>query len=132
MITTLYGSVHFSAMAPAHFPTRVEYYLWLGATITMVVIPFLFMINASHSLAQLSRKMEPSGTHNFAIKVLKGVARALLASCSMTLLMVMGILGSCYPFARAYILVESLVALRSVDERVYQTIQWTRWMPHVG
>ena len=32
---------------------------------------------------------------------------------------------TCYPVAREYVLVESLVGLRSVDERVYQVVEWT-------
>lgn len=40
------------------------------------------------------------------------------------------IVASGYPVARAYVLVESLVGLRNVDSRVYDTVPWTKWMPH--
>ena len=40
------------------------------------------------------------------------------------------ILSTCYPLARGYVLVESLTGLRKIDERVYDTVQWTQWIPH--
>jgi hypothetical protein len=37
-----------------------------------------------------------------------------------------------YPIARLYVLVESLIGLRSVERSVYQTVEWTNFIPHGG
>lgn len=38
----------------------------------------------------------------------------------------------CYPSARLYLLGESFAGLRSVDKRVYETVEWTGFIPHAG
>lgn len=37
-----------------------------------------------------------------------------------------------YPVARVYLLAESFAGLRSVDEGVYRTVEWTGFIPHAG
>lgn len=134
VIAVFYGAVHLFAIVPTHFPTRIEYYLWLSAAIVMMALPLIYvlMLFELSSSGKILNKMDHATIDNFAFKVLHMMVRMVSWSVSMVLGLI-GMFGAtCYPVARLYVLVESLAGLRSVDKQVYQTVQWTQWMPHVG
>jgi len=40
-------------------------------------------------------------------------------------------LGACCVISRLYLVVESFISLRKVPVEVYQTPDWTQWIPHL-
>ena len=42
------------------------------------------------------------------------------------------VIGALYTFARAYILVEDIVELRSLEKSAYLTVEWSWYLPHVS
>lgn len=65
-------------------------------------------------------------------RVLKMLAQAIL----VPIVLVFCVVGICsvivYPVARVYLLAESFAGLRSVDNRVYKTVEWVEFIPHAG
>jgi hypothetical protein len=78
----------------------------------------------------LERKLSALQPSSPTVRRLNIVGAAIIDWATYVMLIVVVLLGSCYPFARAYVLVESFVGLRSVDERAYEVVQWTAWWPH--
>lgn len=127
IIAFLYGALHLPALISTDFPTRIEYYFWLSATATMMFVPLgllIFMHIPAYS------RIKARQTPNIAIRYLKLIGIAVLAFVDVAVCTITAIVAACYPIARAYVLVGSLMGLRSVDERVYEVVQWLAWWPH--
>jgi hypothetical protein len=89
----------------------------------------LFMLLAFYGL-EFGRRFSVVQLSRPTVRRLKVVGTAIIDWTSCMMLTTAVTLGSCYLFARAYVLLESFMGLRSVYERVYEVVQWTAWWPH--
>lgn len=91
-----------------YFNTATERFLWRFASLCCTVIPIVFVM----SVSPLWRKVGNIGQLGFG---LVGV-------------MVLAL----YVLVRLYLLAESLAGLRTVPAGVYQSVEWSTLIPHLG
>ena len=135
--TALYGGLHAAAWH-SFFPTQVEKWFWRVSSIVIAASGLIFaygMVSYRLYLNITPQNYQPS---------VKRVARAL--EWVMGLLSLNGSnfelgslfgeivyisLGACCVISRLYLVVESFISLRKVPVEVYQTPDWTQWIPHL-
>ena len=135
--TALYGGLHAAAWH-SFFPTQVEKWFWRVSSIVIAAPGLIFaygMVSDRLYLKIIPQNYQPS---------VKRVARAL--EWVMGLLSLDGSdfepetlfggivyisLGACCVISRLYLVVESFISLRKVPVEVYQTPDWTQWIPHL-
>jgi hypothetical protein len=135
--TALYGGLHAAAWH-SFFPTQVEKWFWRVSSIVIAASGLFFaygMVSYRLYLNITPQNYQPS---------VKRVARAL--EWVMKLLGLDGSdfgpgtsfggivylsLSACCVISRLYLVVESFISLRKVPVEVYQTPDWTQWIPHL-
>jgi len=112
VIATIFGAIHCIAWS-FQFPSHAEQLLWCIASLLITCLPMglLFTILRGILLGELDRK-------------LKKVLDWLLAAFLFGVLIL-------YILSRAVLLVIALMSLRSLPPRVYETVHWTIFIPHV-
>jgi hypothetical protein len=135
--TALYSGLHAAAWH-SFFPTEVEKWFWRVSSIIIAGSGLLFAY--AMAARSLWGKLIPSeyrsfvrvparilewllyvtmiDNHNFEIR--SRFAKEMYAS-----------LGACCVISRLYLVVESFISLRKVLIEVYQTPNWTQWIPHL-
>ena len=112
VITMLYGALHCLAWNFS-FPTAVERTLWrISSVATIVALPAVGIFGLP-LLALKDAKWRCAPYLRDSIR---------LFPCMLICL---------YPLCRAYLLVESFVELRFLPAGVYETVQWSNFLPHV-
>ncbi|KAK6532648.1 hypothetical protein TWF281_006829 [Arthrobotrys megalospora] len=118
-VSIMYGSVHIAAWKE-YFPTDVERLLWhmsagyiaaSGVYWTVAHILFYYwawLDNWWDRFVRLKNHWLQYVVYGFGM------------TCA----------GLLYIFSRAYLTVEGIVSLRAAPEEVYQTVEWTRFIPH--
>lgn len=104
-----FGAIHFVAWNVS-FPSKAELILWRVAAITIVIVPFIFFVNATISVN---------------IRVPKWF-RAL----NFYVFIPFGVLT--YMIARVALMVLPILSLRSLPDDVYRDITWTKFIPHIS
>ena len=136
--TALYGGLHAAAWH-SFFPTEVEKWFWRVSSTVIAASGLLFAYGmVSYLLWEYIIR-----THYWSYYV-RWDTRAL--RWVMELLSLDGSdfeaetwfgriiyisLGACCVIARVYLVVESFISLRKVPVEVYQTPDWTQWIPHL-
>ena len=123
-----YGALHLSAWN-AHFPTTIERWLWRGAGLSIVGTPVFLSIC---SIFVLYHWLAFGTTHKPKREV---ITIALLVANIMMLALPAVVVVAILPIAagggRLYFLVEAFVSLREPVPQIYQTVEWTQFLPHV-
>jgi hypothetical protein len=139
--TALYGGLHAAAWH-SFFPTEVEKWFWRVSSTVIAASGLLFAYGivldrlywnfywnlrlndyrpsvrrAARALEQVMKLLSLNGS-NFG--VMTGFGGIVYVS-----------LGACCVIARVYLVVESFISLRKVPVEVYQTPDWTQWIPHL-
>ena len=113
LTTGVYGGLHLMAWA-WHFPTRAEWYLWVSSAsfiaISGTIIALYLM--AYKIRQRVSLKQGPILYRDFMTDFEN--------FCTVL-----------YIIARIYIVVEAFASIRSLPVDVYQTPDWTEWIPHL-
>ena len=136
-----------------HFPSQIEQILWRTCSIATLVYGCLGEAHAG--LFELSTiyfpgtspfKRNPqlpdrsTGSSNRFTRQLHSLSirlrnlspeKDLQLEVSFRFLIFPTILCAVYCFVRAYILVEDIIALRSLEANAFNTVDWTRYLPHV-
>jgi hypothetical protein len=135
--TALYGGLH--AAAWHSFPTEVEKWFWRASSTVIAASGLLF----AYGMVSYLLREYIIHTHYWSYYV-RWDTRAL--RWVMELLSLDGSdfeaetwfgriiyisLGACCVIARVYLVVESFISLRKVPVEVYQTPDWTQWIPHL-
>ena len=116
LFSGLYGGSHLGAWA-FHFPSSAEMWMWRASGIILCTTTILTGVALLlHDLGRKSRRNGADGE-----KVL-----------GFLMLLVMYLFFKTYGYARMFILVESLVSLRSPANGTYETIDWTQYIPHLS
>ncbi|CAF9910276.1 MAG: hypothetical protein GOMPHAMPRED_007029 [Gomphillus americanus] len=119
-LTILYGGLHTIAWLD-HFPSNTEQYLWRISCVWIVGSGGLWVI--INLMAQLNNKfysfwesVERLEAPRIIIVVLGGIAT---------------ICGIGYVLARAFLVVEAFISLRSMPQDVFYTPDWVQVIPHL-
>ena len=135
--TALYGGLHAAAWH-SFFPTEVEKWFWRVSSTVIAASGLLFaygMVSYQLYLHILLSKYRPSVP--WATLALEWVMDLLsLDGSNFRAVTWFGrilyiSLGACCVIARVYLVVESFISLRKVPVEVYQTPDWTQWIPHL-
>ncbi|PVH98392.1 hypothetical protein DM02DRAFT_630335 [Periconia macrospinosa] len=109
-----YGGLHLSAWND-HFPTKTERWLWIACSLATgaagILLALFFLatqkIRAFENLEHFFRNNRPA---------------RLVGVC---------LLAPIFLVARFYIVVEAFISLRSAPVTVYQTPEWSEYIPHL-
>ena len=122
-LSAIYCGLHASAW-DSYFPTTVERQMWRAAVViaavgTLVVCIF-FLDNTPIARAIVGRGvgLRP-----------RNIFRWLARSCVETWLATVFLL--CV-FSRIFLVIEAFASVRSLPADVYETVQWSSFMPHVS
>jgi hypothetical protein len=105
LIAMVFGGIHCIAWSFS-FPTHVEQVLWRASSITIISVPFSFVV--------------------------LGVVLDLLRLPNFLALFLFFFLPLIYIFSRLALLILSLISLRSLPASAFYTVRWTTLIPHVG
>jgi hypothetical protein len=135
--TALYGGLH-AASWHSFFPTEVEKWFWRVSSIVIAASGLTF------AYGMVSYRLYSNITLYDYEHPAKRVAGALgwvmdllsLDGSDFKVWTVFGgivhlSLGTCCVISRLYLVVESFISLRKVPVEVYQTPDWTQWIPHL-
>jgi hypothetical protein len=135
--TALYGGLHAAAWH-SFFPTEVEKWGWRVSSTVIAASGLLFAYGmASYHLYLSFHPYRYWPSVWWAARNLKWVMKLLsLDGSDFTPMTRFGgivyiSLGACCVIARLYLVVESFISLRKVPVEVYQTPDWTQWIPHL-
>lgn len=114
---TIFGAIHCAAWN-SHFPTSIERILWRVSSLYIALIPapVVILIFTAEKLAD-NFGLDVPGQDNFWF----GHGYRLLWM----------LLYSVYIVARAFLLLEPFLAMRSFSYGAYEDISWTDFLPHV-
>ena len=122
LISCLYAAFHLGAWA-SHFPSIQEQWLWRASALLLVTTPVPWLIRLFSDKDPVESAIEGSST--------KSLRR--LRNCCLWLGLTIGVcMIILYPAARLYLLVESLISLRSLESGAFQTVAWTKSIPHIS
>jgi hypothetical protein len=135
--TALYGGLHAAAWH-SFFPTEVEMWFWRVSSIIIAGSGLLFAYGLVAS--SLWGIVHPGKYQSFA----RAHARMFEWVLQVTLIVVddwpwnsrfaktyVVCLGTLSVVSRLFLVVESFISLRKVPIEVYQTPNWTQWIPHL-
>jgi hypothetical protein len=135
--TALYGGLHAAAWH-SFFPTEVEKWFWRVSSMVIAASGLLFaygMVSNRLWISIFPSAYRPSV--RWAARALEWVMELLSLDGSDFVPMtrfgvrVYTSLGACCVISRLYLVVESFISLRKVPVEVYQTPDWTQWIPHL-
>ncbi|KAL8773541.1 MAG: hypothetical protein Q9209_001646 [Squamulea sp. 1 TL-2023] len=121
LLISFYGAFHLSAWN-AHFPTNTERWLWRRAGLIDVIVPWLYYLKTFLSMFVYTVFGEAEDTRLW-LAIMLGPFHLIFAATNTVLWMVTLIV-------RLFFLVEALVSLRAPVSGMYETVEWTQFLPH--
>jgi hypothetical protein len=124
-VGVVFGAIHFIAW-PYSFPSHTEQLLWRLSSIAMVGVPVcVFVGSGIYDLVdRIDSYLEES--------VVVDICHPFLILAMYFFLVVSVVLGPLtYVAARAITFVLAFKTLISLPAAVFQTIPWTKWIPHI-
>ena len=157
-IATVYGAVHCAGWR-ADFPSETEQWFWWGSSValsgppvtflTCAVLEHVFELLLTHSwnpkpytwqpetayiprifLPEFPRSKDPASVSTWGIVAFK--LYQVFCGCAMLLWysLCFGIF-SAWLLGRSFVVIEVFIGLRSMPSAMYQTPQWSQYIPHV-
>jgi hypothetical protein len=135
--TALYGGLHAAAWH-SFFPTEVEKWFWRISSIVIAASGLIFAYGMVSD--RLYFNIHPQNYQHFVKRVARGLKWVMkllsLDGSDFETGTVFGqivyhSLGAWCIISRLYLVVESFISLRKVPVEVYQTPDWTQWIPHL-
>lgn len=121
VLIAFYGAFHLSAWN-AHFPTNTERWLWRRAGLLDVIVPCVYYLKTYLSMFIHSVFGEAEDKRLW-LTILLGPFHIIFALTNNVLLLATLIV-------RLFFLVEALVSLRASVFGIYETVEWTQYLPH--
>ena len=136
IVILAYCCLHFIAWNFS-FPTRVERILWRVGCITIVATTFIFLAcetyQDGHRLGRWRRwylKLFPSNpVHVLRVDTMEKKRREM-EFIPLWEMCIMSPVTFVYTLARAYIVAEVFVSLRSLPNGAFDSVQWSSYIPH--
>ena len=129
LLFLFYSAFHLSAWN-AHFPTPIERWMWRASGLTIVGSPVL-ILTGSMLLTPLVF------AHAIIVKIRPATGycesvRDIMEEGVLTLIFVVAFpMMILISVSRLYFLVEAVISLRQPGPRIYDTVQWTQYWPHL-
>jgi hypothetical protein len=126
LLSGCYGGLYLAAWF-SHFPTPTEALLWRLSSGCVTSAGLVFgCLGQSLNAFELTLRYLDKGS---------GILGGLTYCLSLAIILfytgvVLGFLGG-YGCARAFLVIESFISLRSLPVTAYNTPNWTRWIPHL-
>jgi hypothetical protein len=125
VVGAVFGAIHFIAWSYS-FPSHTERLLWRSSSVIMVGIPSCVFVGSW--LAPLGDRLDNPNDQSLLWKI-----------CFMSVALILGPLTSIisvlgpliYVFARVVTFVLAFKTLPSLPAAAFQTIPWTKWIPHI-
>jgi hypothetical protein len=134
--TALYGGLHAAAWH-SFFPTEVEKWFWRASSIVIAASGLLFAYGMASDRLWQHIILHYHLPFVWAVRWAERVLDLLSLNGSNFEpgtgfgAIVYFSLSACCVIARLYLVVESFINLRKVPVEVYQTPDWTQWIPHL-
>ena len=106
-VAMAFGAVHCIAWSYI-FPSHAELFMWRASAIAIIAIPAGLLVGLAILQSDISKSVGLSILYGFSF-----------------------IGAPVYICARAILLVLSFITLKSLSYQVYQTVQWTDFIPHI-
>jgi hypothetical protein len=126
----IYASVHLIGW-DFSFPTIIEQRLWRAASIAIVITTFIFWMCESYQDGvrlnrwnRWRRKLFPRQVEDIE------ASRPPTRFIPVWEVIIMTPVSFLYTLARIYLVVECFVGLRSLPSKVFDDIEWTKFIPH--
>jgi hypothetical protein len=124
-VGVVFGAIHFIAWSYS-FPSHTEQLLWRISSVAMVGVPVCVLVVSG--LAPLGIWLDEREDESSIF----GICLALVGLVVIFLFFVSMVLGPLvYAFARVTTFVLAFKTLSSLPAAAFQTIPWTKWIPHV-
>jgi hypothetical protein len=124
-VGVVFGAIHFIPWSYS-FPSHTEQLLWQISSVAMVGVPVCLLVESG--LVPLVNWMD----HQNDESLIFGICFVLVYLVMVFLLFVSLVLGPLvYVFARVTTFVLAFKTLSSLPAAAFQTIPWTKWIPHV-
>ncbi|KAL9032106.1 MAG: hypothetical protein Q9180_006697 [Flavoplaca navasiana] len=121
LLFSFYGAFHLSAWN-AHFPTNTERWLWRRAGLIEVIVPWLYYLKIFLSVSVHRVFGEAEATRWWLLIML--FPFHLIFAVTDNVLVIATLI------VRLFFLVEALVSLRASVSGMYETVEWTQFLPH--
>lgn len=108
-IAMIFGAIHCAAWL-FEFPSQLERVLWRTSSLAITCLPLVEALSVTHTMA-----------------IGRG-SNAFWAAQVRILVITPAII---YIFARLDLLVQAFISLRALPPRVYETVPWTTYIPHI-
>lgn len=114
-----FGGIHAAAWND-HFPSGVESWMWRCSAAYIICSGLVWLL--INFVAQISKPFDDYWNRT-------RLPHAPFAN-SIPLIIVCGLCGSLYTFARMYLVIEAFVSIRQLPVAAYLTPDWTQIIPH--
>jgi hypothetical protein len=123
MVGAVFGAIHFIAWSYS-FPSHTEQFLWRISSVAMVGVPVCVLVESWHIPlgGWLGKRDKSLMMRIYSILV-------LFASFLFLAIIVFGAL--LYAFSRVTTFVLAFKTLSTLPVAAFQTIPWTKWIPHI-
>jgi hypothetical protein len=121
----VFGAIHFIAWSYS-FPSHTEQLLWRISSVAMVGVPVWILVGTGSLILFVwldGREDEPS-----ILKIYSGLVNIVLFFLIFVVFILCRLL---YVFARVTTFILAFKTLSSLPVAVFQTIPWTKWIPHI-
>ena len=129
-----YGAFHLSAWN-SHFPTPTERWMWRGAGLIIMGNPALGLIvylsTALNKATDLHRGSNYTQPWAIILHSLGSMLNVIIRIVSLFLAVIDVLALVATAGSRLYFLVEAFVSLRAPAPRIYETVGWTQFWPHM-
>jgi hypothetical protein len=138
LVVGLYGSLHAAAWN-SHFPSDAEKVLWRVSSIIVAISGFLaFAAVAVDRLPSLGRESyfrtwddRVQRCTSFIESIWLGLQIFLAGLFMLVIPIPLVVSLLVYIPARIYLVLDAFLSLRSAPVELYQTPNWTQWIPHL-
>lgn len=117
-IAVMFGAIHLVAWQ-LQFPTLVERWVWRSGAFLITAIPLLLLGRSVVRYRSFTKSKKSNG--RFMVRK----ERTLIT------FWVMVVLCPIYGVARIVLLVEAFVALRHLEPKATDSVDWTKFLPHI-
>jgi len=117
-IGVVFGGIHVLGWFKPSFPTHAEMIVWRICTVIILALPVLYGVPILFVRAILPK--EGRITRIRSANMIVTVIRAVQA-----------VVPPLYILARLVLIIEAVIALRNVPSTGFETVEWTKYVPHI-
>ncbi|KAF4437471.1 hypothetical protein F53441_13032 [Fusarium austroafricanum] len=121
----LYFGLHFIGLL-LEFPTEAERFLWIAATSTLTGLFLIYLLGIF-----IGHKLQSRVAMWLFQKETKSILQMVEILPRWLTILIHGPIFILYIICRTYILIEGFVGLRALQARLYFSVEWANFIPHL-